>query len=859
MILQYWKRLKLKINKKIHFKYLNENLNKKLIHDIQISRTGKALIKKGTGGRRSSISGHVATVFGATGFLGRYIVNKLAKHGTTVIIPWRDQDSKRHLKILGDLGQIVMMEFDLRNKTSVEESIRHSNVVYNLIGRDYETKNFSYKDVHVYGAATIAEACVKYNIDRLIHISALNANVTSPSHFYKTKGLGEEAVYNIFPEVTIVRPSIMFGAEDRFLSFLANAKILLTINNNRELIRPTYVKDVAHALELMMFDDSTRGQIYELYGPHEYSVAEVLTMITDIIHRRPWHFNVPKPIFSIITSILNLLWWPTIAPDQIQMQCINYKTTSNAKTYTDLGIKPHHLDKLAPKYLRINLFQALILTNISGTDETAWAITGSIIIGYGLARISATAFQELRNSIFATVSQKAIRKVAYNIFEHLLQLDLNFHLTRKTGGLTKAIDHGTKSISFLLTSMVFHILPVSLEIIMVCGILTYQYGSHFAFITLATMILYSITTIKTTTWRTKFRKEANKADNTAASLAMDSLINYETIKSSSIKVASSLALLNTEQNIIFSTAITAMMYLAIKGIYAGQLSIGDLVMINQLVFQLSVPLNFLGTVYRELKQSLIDMETLFNLRKIQVTIKEHANAKDLEFKKGEIKFENVTFGYLPEQPIFKNLNFTIYPGQKVAIVGPSGSGKSTILRLLFRFYEIQSGKILIDGQDICHVTLNSLRNSIGVLPQDTPVKEVIEAAKTAQIHDTIQKFPEKYNTIVGERGLMISGGEKQRLAVSRLLLKNSPILFFDEATSALDSENEKSLLNNIQNILKKNNKTSIFIAHKLRTIMDSDNIIVLKDKKIIESGTHHELIKKEGLYKKMWISQETNN
>ncbi|KTW27956.1 uncharacterized protein T551_02923 [Pneumocystis jirovecii RU7] len=367
MILQHWRKLELKINKKFHFEYLNKSLNKKLIHDIQISRTGKALIKKGTGGR-SSISGHIATVFGATGFLGRYIVNKLAKHGTTVIIPWRDQDSKRHLKILGDLGQIVMMEFDLRNKTSIEESVRHSNIVYNLIGRDYETKynfvinrnpptnnrNFSYKDVHVYGAAAIAEACVKYNIDRLIHISALNASITSPSHFYKTKGLGEEIVHNIFPEVTIVRPSIMFGAEDRFLNFLANAKILLTINNNRELIRPTYVKDVAHALELMMFDDSTKGQIYELYGPHEYSIAEVLTMITHIIHRQPWHLNIPKPIFSIITSILNLFWWPTIAPDQIQMQCINYKTTSNAKTYTDLGIKPHHLDKLAPKYLRMN-------------------------------------------------------------------------------------------------------------------------------------------------------------------------------------------------------------------------------------------------------------------------------------------------------------------------------------------------------------------------------------------------------------------------------------------------------------------------------------------------------------------------
>ncbi|KAG4303963.1 hypothetical protein PORY_002616 [Pneumocystis oryctolagi] len=504
-------------------------------------------------------------------------------------------------------------------------------------------------------------------------------------------------------------------------------------------------------------------------------------------------------------------------------------------------------------------------------NETAWTVTGSIVIGYGLARITATAFQEIRNSIFATVSQKATRK-------HLLRLDLNFHLTRKTGGLTKAIDHGTKSISFLLTSMVFHILPVSLEITMVCGVLTYQYGSHFALVTLATMILYTAATIKTTTWRTKFRKEATQADNAAATLAMDlydkCLKHYE---SSSIKVASSLAFLNTEQNIIFSTAITAMMYLTVKGIYSGQLSIGDLVMINQLVFQLSVPLNFLGTVYRELKQSLIDMETMFNLQKIDITIKEDENAKNLDFQKGKIQFENVTFGYLPERPIFEDLSFTIYPGQKVAFVGPSGSGKSTILRLLFRFYDVQKGRILIDGQDIRHITLNSLRKCIGVLPQDTPffndtilnnirygkidatIDEVIQAAKIAQIHDIIQKFPDKYNTKVGERGLMISGGEKQRLAISRLLLKNSPILFFDEATSALDSENEKSILNNIQYILKKNNKTGIFIAHKLRTIMDSDNIIVLENKKIVESGTHYELIKKQGFYNKLWISQKTND
>ncbi|KAF8424073.1 hypothetical protein EV426DRAFT_600462 [Tirmania nivea] len=452
---------------------------------------------------------------------------------------------------------------------------------------------------------------------------------------------------------------------------------------------------------------------------------------------------------------------------------------------------------------------------------TAWTVAGSVIIAYGLARIGATLSQEARNAIFANVAQTAIRRVACNVFDHLLRLDLNFHLNKQTGGLTRAIDRGTKGISFLLTSMVFHIIPVSLEISMVCGILTWKYGGSYAAVTALTMAAYTAFTITTTSWRTKFRKQANDADNRSATVAVDSLINYEAVKyfnnekfevkrydsalkayeKASIKVATSLAFLNSGQNIIFSSALTTMMYLAAQGVYAGQLTVGDLVMINQLVFQLSVPLNFLGTVYRELRQSLLDMETLFNLQKVNVTIKDSHNAKPLEFKGGEIKLENVTFGYHPERPILKNVSFVIPAGKKTAIVGPSGCGKSTILRLLFRFYDIQEGRILIDGQDIRDVTLGSLRKSIGVVPQDTPLfnntiefnirygridcseDEIIAAAKRARIHDTIMKFPDGYQTKVGERGLMISGGEKQRLAVSRLLLKNPPLLFFDEAVS----------------------------------------------------------------------------
>ena len=531
------------------------------------------------------------------------------------------------------------------------------------------------------------------------------------------------------------------------------------------------------------------------------------------------------------------------------------------------------------------------LTGQAGAAATAAMAVVFLVLAYGVGRIMMVLLAQIRDAVFARVSQRAVRELAVRTFRHLHALSLKFHLERRTGGLSRIVSRGTMGIDTVLRFSLFNTIPTILEILLVAVILAWSYGWLYALVIIITVLAYVWFTYAATEWRINIRRDMNAADTDANTKAVDSLLNFETVKyfgneehearryarsmdsyeTAAVKTWVSLAVLNSGQAVVYSIGLTVVMVMSALSVRAGTATVGDFVMINALMIQLYMPLNFIGSSYREIKQGLIDVEQMFTLLKVNAEIEDKPGAQPLTVQDAEVVFENVNFAYDPERPILKNLSLRVPPGKTVAIVGPSGAGKSTISRLLYRFYEVGAGRILIDGQDISQVTQTSLRAAIGMVPQDTVLfndtirynirygrpdatdEEVEEAARMAQIHDFVISLPKGYDAMVGERGLKLSGGEKQRVSIARTILKGPPILILDEATSALDSFTEHQ----IQEALKKvsENRTTLVIAHRLSTVVDADEIIVLDKGQVAERGTHDELLAEGGVYAAMWNRQ----
>ncbi len=520
------------------------------------------------------------------------------------------------------------------------------------------------------------------------------------------------------------------------------------------------------------------------------------------------------------------------------------------------------------------------------------AVPVVLIIAYGVARVMAQAFNELRNAVFAKVSQRAIRRLALSAFRHVHALSLRFHLERRTGGLARAVERGTAGIEFLLTFMLFNVVPTVFEILLVCGILWRLFDWTFAAVTFTTICVYIAFTFSITDWRVRFRRDMNDRNTEANIKAVDSLLNFETVKyfaneehearrydaalqayeRAAVKSETTLTLLNLGQGTIIAVGLVGVMTLAGQGVAAGQMTVGDFVMVNAYLIQLYTPLNFLGMVYRNIKQSLTDLEQMTSLLAVKPEIEDRPGAAALVVGAGTLAFRGVDFRYDPRRPILADVDFTVPPAATVAIVGPSGAGKSTIARLLFRFYDVDAGAIEIDGQDVRDVTQDSLRQAIGVVPQDTVLfndtiyynieygrpgatqDEVEAAARLARIHDFVMALPDGYETMVGERGLKLSGGEKQRVAIARVILKAPKILIFDEATSALDTKTEREIQASLAEV--STGRTTLVIAHRLSTIVDADEILVLDAGHIVERGHHAELLRRRGIYATMWARQQ---
>jgi ABC-type transport system involved in Fe-S cluster assembly fused permease/ATPase subunit len=540
----------------------------------------------------------------------------------------------------------------------------------------------------------------------------------------------------------------------------------------------------------------------------------------------------------------------------------------------------------------IPFFYKAIVDGLSVAEGSLVVLPLAALIAYGSARFGATAFAQLRDAIFAKVAERASRKVSLSVFQHLFKLSLRYHLERRTGELARAIDRGVKAVSFMLGTMLFNIVPTLFEFALVIGILLVEYHWVFALITFVTISVYAAFTIIATEWRIQFRRIMNAHDNAVSAQAVDSLLNYETIKTftnegyegdrfdrtlqayerAATKSDVTLAALNFGQGTIIALGITAIMIAAAQGVVAGTLTVGDVVLVNAFLLQLYQPLNILGFVYRELKQSLADLEHLAGLLALHPEVEDRPDARDLALSGASVRFDRVGFGYDPRRQILQDLSFTIPAGHTLAVVGSSGAGKSTLVRLLFRFYDTDEGAITIDGQDLRDVAQASLRAAIGLVPQDTVLfndtiganiaygrpgadQAAIEAAaRAAQIHDFIMTLPDRYDTLVGERGLKLSGGEKQRVAIARMVLKDPPILIFDEATSALDSRTERM----IQAALRRlsSGRTTLMIAHRLSTVVDADQILVLEDGRVVEHGRHQQLLAHNGTYAQMWARQQ---